>query len=147
MAAPNSSAERESRGTRRQWRFYRTAVGREPVREFLDDERLSDEDAARISAAMIEVRRSGRADPDVNHLSGDIWQIEINGERVIYRLLFAEEGRFGQVLLALEIVNKKWQKARRRDIELAEARLADWRERGRRLGVSGQPGRATSRRG
>ncbi len=146
MTATNSVAERQPRPTRRQWRFYRTAAGREPVREFLDDERLSAEDAARIAAAMIQVRTSGRADPDVNHLRGDIWQVEIDGVRVIYRLLFAEEGRFGQVLLALEIVNKKWQKAKRQHIELAEDRLADWRRRGRRLRLGSQASSATSQR-
>jgi hypothetical protein len=37
-------------------------------------------------------------------------------------------------LLALEIVNKKWQSAKSRHIHLAEGRLADWRRRGRRQG-------------
>lgn len=69
-------------------------------------------------------------------LRGDIWQIEVDGQSVIYRLLFAEEGRFSQVLLALELVNKKWQTAKSRHIQLAERRLADWRERGRRRGRS-----------
>jgi phage-related protein len=80
---------------------------------------------------MKEVRQAGRGNPDVNHLRGDIWQIEIDGLNVIYRLLFAEEGRFGQILLALEVVNKKWQSAKSRHIQLAERRLADWRKRGR----------------
>lgn len=115
---------------KRRWRFYHTAAGREPVRDFLDDDRLSDEDAASIAAAMREVRSVGRAHPDVNKLKGDIWQLEVDGKRVIYRLLFAEEGSYGHVLLALEIINKKWQKARRKDIEAAEERLADWRRRG-----------------
>jgi phage-related protein len=82
---------------------------------------------------MKEVRNAGRAHPDVNHLRGDIWQIEISGRSAIYRLLFAEEGTAGRVLLALEVVNKKWQKAKTRHIKLAEERLADWRERGSRL--------------
>jgi phage-related protein len=82
---------------------------------------------------MNEVRALGRGHTDVNRLKGDVWQIEIDGEHVIYRLLFAEEGRFGQVLLALEIVNKKWQKAKAQHIRLAEDRLSDWRSRGRRL--------------
>jgi hypothetical protein len=69
---------------------------------------------------------------DVNHLRGDIWQIEIDGRSSTYRLLFAKEGRYHQVLLALEMVNKKWQKAKGRHIDLAEQRLADWRERGAR---------------
>lgn len=118
---------------RRRWRFYRTSAGREPVRDFLDDQRISDDDAATIAAVMKEVRNAGRAHPDVNHLRGDIWQIEISGRSAIYRLLFAEEGTAGRVLLALEAVNKKWQKAKTRHIKLAEERLADWRERGSRL--------------
>ena len=80
---------------------------------------------------MKEVRHLGREHPDVNHLRGDIWQIEIDGLRVIYRLLFAEEGRTGRILLALEIVNKKWQKAKESHIRLAAERLDDWRSRGR----------------
>jgi phage-related protein len=115
---------------RQRWRFYRSAAGREPVRDFLDE--LSEEDAAAVAAAMKEVRDSGRGHADVNQLRGDIWQLEIDGKRVIYRLLFAEEGRFGQVLLALEIVNKKWQSAKSRHIQLAARRLTDWRARGRR---------------
>lgn len=114
---------------RRRWRFYRSASGREPVREQLDQ--LSNEDAAAVAAAMKEVRATGRGHSDVNHLRGDIWQIEVDGKHVIYRLLFSEEGRFGQVLLALEIVNKKWQRAKQRHIQLAERRLAEWRGRGR----------------
>ena len=126
-----------ARRTRRQWRFYRTASGQEPVREFLWDRHLPDEDAAAIAAVMTEVRNAGRAHPDVNHLRGDIWQLEIRGRTAIYRLLFAEEGRYQQVLLALEVVNKKWQKAKGRHIELAEKRLADWRQRGARRTPSG----------
>jgi phage-related protein len=120
-------------GRRHRWRFYRTPSGREPVRDFLYDPQLSDVDAANIAAAMREVKALGRGHNDVNKLKGDIWQIEIEGERVIYRLLFAEEGRFGQVLLALEVVNKKWQKAKAQHIRLAEDRLSDWRSRARRL--------------
>jgi phage-related protein len=97
-------------------------------------DQLTDEDSATVAAAMKEVRGAGRAHADVNHLRGDIWQIEVDGQNVIYRLLFAEEGHFGQVLLALEIVNKKWQSAKTRHIQLAERRLREWRQRGSRIG-------------
>ena len=127
--ALNNAARRQPRRYRRQWRFFRTAAGREPVREFLDA--VSDRDAANIAAAMKEVRDAGRGHPDVNHLRGDIWQVEIDGVNVIYRLLFAEEGRYGQVLLALEVVNKKWQTAKARHIQLAQRRLTLWRARAR----------------
>ena len=138
--ATNRAGEGPRRPTRR-WRFYRTAAGREPVRDFLLDRHLPDEDAAALAAVMIEVRRSGREHPDVNQLKGDIWQIEIGGRTAAYRLLFAEEGRSHQILLALEVVNKKWQKAKARHIQLAEARLAEWRQRGRekRLGTARTP--------
>jgi phage-related protein len=130
LAVPtNKQVGPASHKYRRRWRFYHTSAGRKPVQEFLDD--LADEDAAAIAAAMKEVRDAGRGHGDVNQLRGDIWQIEIDGKSVIYRLLFAEEGRFGQVLLALEIVNKKWQSAKTHHIQLAVRRLADWRARGR----------------
>ena len=132
----SSSSGEPSRQARRQWRFYRTASGNEPIRDFLWDRQLSDEDAAAIAAVMTEVRHAGRAHPDINHLRGDIWQIEITGRTAIYRLFFAEEGRYHQVLLALVVVSKKWQKAKGRHIELAEQRLADWREGGSRRAPS-----------
>ena len=128
--ATNKPVRQQRERYRRQWRFYRSLAGREPVREFLDQ--LSDADAAAVATAMKEVRSAGRGHLDVNHLQGDVWQIEIDGQSVIYRLLFAEEGRFSQVLLALEIVNKKWQTARTRHIRLAERRLSEWRGRGSR---------------
>jgi len=127
--ATNKTVRRQPKRYRRQWRFYRSAAGREPVRDFLGQ--LSDEDGAAIAAAMKEVRDAGRGHADVNHLRGDIWQIEVDGQSVIYRLLFAEEGHFSQVLIALEIVNKKWRAAKSRHIQLAERRLAEWRTRGR----------------
>jgi len=130
--ATNNPVRQQPKRYRRHWRFYRSVAGREPVREFLDQ--LSDEDSVAVAAAMKEVRNAGRAHIDVNHLRGDIRQIEVDGQSVIYRLLFAEEGRFSQVLLALEIVNKKWQSAKSRHIHLAERRLADWRGRGGRQG-------------
>jgi phage-related protein len=126
---PNKANSQRRGRLRRWWRFFRSSAGREPIRTFLEG--ISDEDAAAIAVAMNEVRHAGRAHPDVNHLQGDIWQIEIDGLRVIYRLLFAEEGRSGEVLLALEIVNKKWQSTKSRHIALAMRRLSEWRERGR----------------
>lgn len=51
-------------------------------------------------------------------------------EKAIFRVLFAEEGSRGQVLLALEGFNKKTQKTPPSMIKLAKRRLADWRRRG-----------------
>jgi phage-related protein len=111
---------------RRRWRDYRTPSGRRPVREFLDE--ISDSDRAAVLAGMEDVRHRGlRA---ARHLDGDIWEVRVDGDRVIYRLLFAQEGGRGQILLALEGFNKKTRKTPPPVIELASRRLADWRRRG-----------------
>ncbi|HEX4115824.1 MAG TPA: type II toxin-antitoxin system RelE/ParE family toxin [Solirubrobacteraceae bacterium] len=62
--------------------------------------------------------------------TGDIWEVRVDGDRVIYRVLFAEEGSRGQVLLALEGFNKKTQRTPPAIVRLAKTRLADWRRRG-----------------
>lgn len=63
------------------------------------------------------------------HLRGDIYEVRADGGRHTYRLLFAVEGRKGQVLLALEAFSKKTQKTPPGKIDLAAQRLAEWRDR------------------
>ena len=80
---------------------------------------------------MQEVRDEGlRA---ARHLDGDIWEVRVYGDRVIYRVLFAEEGTRGRVLLSLEAFKKKTQKTPPTAIALAKRRLTDWRRRGEEL--------------
>lgn len=111
---------------RRRWRAYKTVTGRCPVEEFIDG--LTDDDAAAVLAGMLEVRDQGlRA---ARHLADDIWEVRVDGDRVIYRVLFAEEGSRDQVLLSLEAFKKKTQKTPPAAITLAKRRLADWRRRG-----------------
>jgi phage-related protein len=116
------SAERK-----RRWRDYRTAAGRRPVKEFVDE--LSDVDAAAVVAAMQDVRNEGLA--AARHLRGEIYEVRADGDRQTFRILFAPEGRRSQVLLALEGFSKKTQKTPPEKITVAERRLADWRRRGR----------------
>ena len=96
------------------------------MKEFLDD--LPDEDAAAIAAAMKDVLVSGLA--VARHLRGDIYEVRADADRVIYRILFATEGRYSQVFLALEGFKKKTQRTPPETIRLAERRLASWRGRG-----------------
>lgn len=114
-----------SRQVRRRWRQYRSPSGKEPVKEFISE--LSDTDAASIVAAMKEVRDRGTA--AARHLDGDIWEVRADGDRVIYRILFAEEGRRSRILLALEGFQKKTQKTPPAKVALAQRRLRDWRDR------------------
>ncbi len=116
---------RERSPGKRRWRHYETASGRRPVLEFIRG--LSDADKAEVLAAMAEVRREGaRA---ARHLRDDIYEVRADGERVIYRILFATEGNRSQVLLSLVAFNKKTQRTPPEQIRLAERRLRDWRSR------------------
>ncbi|MFL5796574.1 MAG: type II toxin-antitoxin system RelE/ParE family toxin [Actinomycetota bacterium] len=63
------------------------------------------------------------------HLRGEIFEVRADGDRATYRVLFALEGRSGQVLFALEAFSKMSRKTPPRSIELAERRLRDWRSR------------------
>lgn len=73
---------------------------------------------------MAEVREKGLE--AARHLEGELWEVRVDGDRVIYRTIFAQEGARSQILLALEGLNKKTQKTPRASIDLAKRRLADW---------------------
>ncbi len=89
--------------------------------------KLPDDDKAAVLAAMSEVRRDGmRA---ARYLRGELFEVRADGDHVIYRILFAREGAYGQVLLSLIAFNKKTQKTRPEQIDLAARRLRAWRSR------------------
>jgi phage-related protein len=111
---------------RSRWRDYRTPSGRRPVVEFI--RALPDPDAAAVIAAMKEVAADGLV--AARHVRGAIYEVRADGDRVTYRVLFATEGKRGQVLLALEAFTKKGRKTPSSSIALAERRLRDWRRRG-----------------
>ena len=111
---------------KRQWRDYRTAGGARPVREFL--EQLSKADRRTILSAMKKVEQKGLI--AARHIRGEIYEIRADGENQSFRILFATEGHYQQVLLSLEGFSKKTQKIPQEKIELAEQRLKDWRQRG-----------------
>jgi phage-related protein len=114
------------RAVTHRWRDYKTASGRRPVKEFLD--RLNDEDLASVVAAMREVRQQGLQ--AARHLEGEIYEVRADGKGVIYRVLFAPQGRRKQVFLSLEAFKKKTQKTPPEAIRLAKRRLLDWERRG-----------------
>lgn len=109
----------------RRWRHYETSAGRRPVKEFL--ETLSEEDAAAVAAAMKDIRKRGLR--SARHLQGKIYEVRTDGNRVIYRILFAPQGRQGQVLLTLVALRKKTQKTPPQIMRLAQRRLRDWEQR------------------
>jgi phage-related protein len=111
---------------RRQWRDYRTRAGGRPVKAFLDE--LTDDEVAAVVAGMKEVVERGLAAG--KHLRGDVYEVRADAATRSFRVLFATEGRYSQVLLSLSAFEKRTQKTPPRELELAEDRLRDWRERG-----------------
>lgn len=112
---------------RRRWRYYRTATGARPVHDYLAAMDSADRDRVRL--AMLLVAHEGRS--AARHLRGDVYEVRAARAGRAWRVLFAAEGRSGHVLLALSAFEKKTQQAPRTEIERAEARLRDWRDRGR----------------
>lgn len=90
---------------------------------------LTDADRAEVASAMRTVRELGTK--AARHLRGEIYEVRIFASSAGYRVLFAEEGRLSQVLLSLEAFQKQTRVTPAREIDLAERRLRDWRERGR----------------
>jgi hypothetical protein len=70
----------------RRWRFYTTAAGRNPVREFLTEDRVPVEDRDEILAAMKDVQVNGLG--VARHLKGDLYEVRADGRRATYRVLF-----------------------------------------------------------
>ncbi len=110
---------------KRRWRFYRTAAGQTPVREFIIQ--LSLDDQVAVASAMKDAEQD--TFQVARHLREDIYEIRASGPTQSFRLLFALEGHYGQVLLALEAFSKKTQKTPPQEIARAEAHLKDWRQR------------------
>jgi phage-related protein len=113
---------------KRQWRDYRTEAGGRPVKDFID--RLNDEAAASVAAAMREVRNEGL--PAAKHVRNEVYEVIAETKDLWIRILFAQQGRYSQVLLALLAFEKKTNKTPPQEIDLAEKRLSSWKDRGRK---------------
>jgi phage-related protein len=114
-------------GHKRQWRDYRTASGARPIKDFLLA--LPDEDRAAVLEEMEYVREYGTS--VARHVRQDMYEVRATYDTKAYRILFACEGRFHHVLLALNGFQKKTRQTPQAHIKRAEQRLADWRRRGK----------------
>lgn len=77
---------------------------------------------------MREIRELGLI--AARHLEGEIYEVRADGNRVIYRILFASQGKRGQILLSLQAIKKMTQKTPIQSLRLAKRRLKDWKEQG-----------------
>jgi phage-related protein len=106
-------------------RFFRTAAGAEPVREWLKalpaiDRRTIGEDIKTVQFGW------PLGMPLVDHLGGDIWEVRIRLDNRIARVLFAIEA--GAMVLLHGFV-KKQQKTPTPDLDLARERLKQLRRK------------------
>lgn len=122
-----SRTDRAGGSAPRRWRHYRTATGRDPLAQFLAG--LPSEERATVIGAMKAVCNH-EARGGARQLNGQLWEVKARGRQGSYRVLFAEDGTRGQVLLALHGFRKQSQKTPLKTIELAKQRLSDWRRRG-----------------
>ncbi len=118
---------RELSEHKRQWRDYQTESGARPIKVFLLG--LPDEDRAAVLEEMEYVREHGTS--VARHLRHDIYEVRAIYNTKAYRILFACEGRFHHILLALDGFQKKTRQTPQAHMKLAEQRLADWRQRGK----------------
>lgn len=111
---------------RYRWRWYTTASGRRPAKDFVDS--LIDDDRALIVEKMKMVSQHGLV--AARHVRNDIYEVRIAGQRSSFRLLFASEGKRNHVFLVLVGFTKKTQKTPIHQIDLAQQRLNNWRNHG-----------------
>ena len=109
----------------RRWRHYATPSGRRPTREFI--ETLAPHEYARLASAMRAVAENGTN--AARHLRGDLYEVRTQGTTDL-RVIFATEGRWSHILLALHAFSKKSQRTPQGHLRLAEDRLRGWRARG-----------------
>ncbi len=112
---------------KRQWRDYQTESGARPIKDFLLA--LPEEDRATVLEEMEYVREHGTS--VARHLRHDMYEVRAIYNTKAYHILFACEGRFHHILLALDGFQKKTQQTPQAHLKLAEQRLADWRRRGK----------------
>jgi phage-related protein len=102
--------------------YYRTASGREPVREYIDSLPTQDRAAVAGDLALIEQYGVVEAPVATRHLGGKLWEIKTgtrHQQRVFYCLLS------GSCLVALHACKKQREGAQRGDVGLAERRMRE----------------------
>jgi phage-related protein len=106
-------------------RFFLTATGTEPVRDWLRT--LPATDRKRIGEDIKTVQFGWPLGmPLVDHLGSEIWEVRSRLDTRIARTLFATEG---DTMVLLHAFIKKQQKAPKPDLDLAKERLKQLRRR------------------
>jgi phage-related protein len=99
--------------------YYLTAHGNSPVEKYLES--LDDHESALILGALKDIQANGleKADVQLRAIQGKLWELKIDRHRIFYILIT------GPVMVFLHACKKQGQKARKKDLDLAKARMKE----------------------
>jgi phage-related protein len=105
--------------------FYETKEGRCPVREFLDDLKVSDPgDFAAVLSGMAKLRsRQNHRPPLSKALGGGLFELRHVGKLNSRVFWFFQKGRR---IIAVHGIRNKGQTIAANDLATARARMSDW---------------------
>jgi phage-related protein len=102
-------------------------AGRRPVAEFLANLDLKTQSRLRRAVEQLIERNVHASEPLVRHLEDKLWELRVESNTNIYRLIYFFAP--GRRIVLLHGFQKKTQKAPRREIELAARRMAEFLHR------------------
>jgi len=107
--------------------IYTDARGNAPVRDFIDS--LPEKHQGRIARTIDLLEQFGLqlGSPYTKHLRGKLWELRIRAGRRAYRIIYFAHP--GQRFILLHGFLKRTRKTQRKDLEIAERRMADFLER------------------
>ena len=108
--------------------FYKTVNGHSPVREFLLELKASDpDDFAAVAAGLEKLRhRQCHREPLTKALSDGLFELRHVGKLNTRVLWFFVKGRR---IIAVHGIRSKGQAIQAHDLDTAEKRMRDWKER------------------
>lgn len=114
----------------REWDYYTSSNGRDPVEKALQKANPSKYEAGRLDQAMKDRAAGlGRAGIDFKHLRDGVWELRVDGHNRTFRLFYGEPDGV-PVLLALHFIVKKRQ-VDHIAVDRAVRRLREWNRRTR----------------
>lgn len=103
--------------------FYKTSSGRSPVREFIDEQRESEQ--ARIFDVIVDIEVHGLDAARIvfKPLEGKLWEIKFRAEDASYRVLYVLLKK--DEMIWLHAFKKKSQKTPFKELDIARKRMKE----------------------
>ncbi len=106
---------------------YETESGRDPIREFLEEQPVLERAACDEVISWLESGEIDQRPRHRDHLGDGLWELRLSINRKQYRFLYATRGSRAYLLVAFV---KKTQQTPTRQLELARRRWRELRQRG-----------------